>query len=73
MAFGRRSWLLCGSDRDGQLAAFMYSLIIAAKINCVNPQAWLADVLARIADHQGQRRYDLLPWDCAAAGANRVG
>ena len=51
IALGRQSWLFCGSDRGGQRAAAMYSLIIAAKINDVDPLAWLADVLARIATH----------------------
>jgi hypothetical protein len=45
----------------GQRAAFMYSLIVTAKLNDVDPQAWLADVLARIADHPSHRLDDLLP------------
>lgn len=40
----------------------MYSLIVAAKMNCIDPQAWLADVLARIADHPAKRIDELLPW-----------
>jgi len=47
----RRNWLFAGSDRGGQRAAMMYSLITTAKMNGTDPQAWLADVLARIADH----------------------
>ena len=62
IALGRRSWLSCGSDRGGQRAAVIYSLIVTAKLNNVDPQAWLADVLARIADHQAQRLDQLLPW-----------
>src|SRR6267154_2303095 len=50
IALGRRSWLFAGSDRGGQRAAAMYSLIVTAKMNNVDPQAWLADVLAWIAD-----------------------
>jgi transposase len=72
MALGRRSWLFCGSDRGGQRAAVMYSLIVTAKMNDVDPQAWLADVLARIADHPAQRLDDLLPWTWATTKANRV-
>ena len=51
IALGRKSWLFAGSDRGGDRAAAMYSLIITAKLNDVDPRAWLADVLARIADH----------------------
>jgi transposase len=50
------------SDRGGQRAATMYSLIITAKMNDVDPQAWLADVLARIADHPAHKIDELLPW-----------
>jgi hypothetical protein len=51
VALGRKSWLFCGSDRGGQRAAAMYSLIVTAKMNGVDPQAWLADVLSRFAAH----------------------
>ncbi|MTJ82843.1 MAG: IS66 family transposase [Telmatospirillum sp.] len=63
IALGRRAWLFCGSDRGGQRAAVMYSLIVSAKMNDVDPQAWLADVLARIADHPAHRIDELLPWN----------
>ena len=63
IALGRKSWLFCGSDRGGQRAAIMYSLIVTAKMNDVDPQAWLADVLARIAEHPVQRLDELLPWN----------
>ena len=63
IALGRKSWLFAGSDRDGQRAAAMYSLIVTAKMNDVDPQAWLADVLARIAEHSAQRLDELLPWN----------
>lgn len=52
LALGRRNWLFAGSDRGGQRAAIMYSLITTAKMNGVDPQAWLTDVLARIASHR---------------------
>ena len=69
IALGRKSWLFCGSDRGGQRAAVMYSLIVTAKMNDVDPQVWLADVLARIAEHPAQHLGDLLPWNWAAAKA----
>ena len=50
----------------------MYSLIVTAKMNDVDPRAWLADVLARIAGHPARRLDDLLPWNWAAAKAKRV-
>jgi transposase len=63
IALGRKSWLFCGSDRGGRRAAAMYSLIVTAKMNEVDPQAWLADVLARIAAHPAHRLDELLPWN----------
>jgi hypothetical protein len=63
IALGRKSWLFCGSDRGGERAAVIYSLIVTAKMNDVDPQAWLADVLARIAEHPVQRLDDLPPWN----------
>lgn len=62
IALGRKSWLFCGSDRGGQRAAAMYSLIVTCKMNGVDPHAWLADVLARIATHPAHRIDELLPW-----------
>jgi transposase len=63
VALGRKSWLFAGSDRGGRRAAAMYSLIVTAKMNDIDPQAWLADVLARIADHPANRLDELLPWN----------
>ena len=63
IALGRKSWLFAGSDRGGQRAAVMYSLIVTAKLNDVDPQAWLADVFARIADHPVSKLDELLPWN----------
>jgi transposase len=63
IALGRKSWLFCGSDRGGHRAATMYSLIITAKMNGVDPQAWLSDVLSRIAAHPAHRLDELLPWN----------
>jgi transposase len=62
VALGRKSWLFCGSDRGGQRAAAIYTLIGTAKLNDIDPQAWLADVLERIADHPLRRLHELLPW-----------
>lgn len=59
---GRKAWLFCGSDRGGQRAAILYTLIQTARLNNVDPQAWLADVLARIAEHPATRLDELLPW-----------
>jgi transposase len=63
IALGRKAWLFAGSDRGGERAAAMYSLIVTAKLNDVDPRAWLGDVLARIADHPVQRLHELLPWN----------
>ena len=63
IALGRKSWLFAGSDRGGQRAAFMYSLIVTAKLNDIDPQAWLANVLARIADLPQHRLGELMPWN----------
>ncbi len=63
IALGRRSWMFCGSDRGGQRAAALYSLIVTAKMNNIDPQAWLADILARIAGHPAHRLDELLPWN----------
>ena len=67
IALGRKSWLFAGSDRGGARAAAMYSLIVTAKMNDIDPQAWLADVLARIAAHPASRLDELLPWNWRAA------
>ncbi|MBI5121783.1 MAG: IS66 family transposase [Rhodospirillales bacterium] len=69
IALGRKSWLFAGSDRGGVRAATMYSLIVTAKMNDVDPQAWLADVLARINDHPASRIDDLLPWNWKSGAA----
>ena len=63
VALGRKSWLFAGSERGGQRAAAMYSLIGTAKLNDIDPQAWLADVIARISDMPVSRLHELLPWN----------
>nr|AGS16701.1 putative transposase [Shinella sp. HZN7] len=62
-ALGRKSWLFAGSDRGADRAAFMATLLTTAKLNDIDPQAWLADVLARIADTPITRLEQLLPWN----------
>ena len=71
IALGRKSWLFAGSDRGGQRAAAMYSLIGTAKLNDVDPQAWLGDVLARIAEHPAHKIDELLPWNWRPRAAPR--
>jgi transposase len=65
IALGRKSWLFAGSDRGGERAAVMLTLIQTAKLNDVDPQAWLADVLTRINDHSIHRLDAFLPWNWA--------
>ncbi|ANL37436.1 IS66 family transposase [Rhizobium phaseoli] len=62
-ALGRKSWLFAGSDRGADRAAFMATLIMSAKLNDIDPQAWLADVLANIADTPTSKLEQLLPWN----------
>ncbi len=63
IALGRKAWLFAGSDRGGDRAAILYGLIVTAKLNDVDPRAWLADVLARIAGHPVQKLDELMPWN----------
>jgi len=63
LALGRKSWLFAGSDQGAERAAVMYTLIQTAKLNGVDPQAWLADILTRIADTRQNYLHDLLPWN----------
>jgi transposase len=66
IALGRKSWLFAGSDRGGERAADVYTLIITAKLNKVDPRAWLADVLRCIADQPARDLDELLPWNWSA-------
>ena len=72
IALGRKAWLFAGSDRGGERAAVMLTLIQTAKLNDVDPQAWLADVLARIADHKINDLAALLPWNWRLARIERA-
>lgn len=62
IALGRKSWLFAGSERGGDRAAFMCTVIVTAKMNDIDPQAWMADVLARLPNITVSRVHELLPW-----------
>lgn len=66
VALGRKNYLFCGSDAGGERAAAIYSLMGTAKLNGLNPEAYLRDVIGRIADHPANRLDELLPWNHAA-------
>ena len=67
LVLGRKNWLFAGSDDGGERAAAIYSLTETAKLNRLDPAAWLTDVLARLATHPAKRIGELLPWNWAAA------
>ena len=60
----RKNYLFMGSPAGGKAAAIAYTLIETAKLNGLDPQAWLADVLLRIPEHPSNRIDELLPWHC---------
>ena len=66
VALGRKNYLFAGSDRGGERAATVYSLIGTAKLNGLDPEGYLREVLSRIADHPINRIEELLPWNLAA-------
>ena len=66
IALGRKSRGFAGSERGGDRAAFMYTLIVNCKMNDIDPQAWMADVLARLPDITVSRLPELLPWNWKA-------
>lgn len=70
VALGRKSWLFAGSGRGGERAAAMYTLIVTAKMNDIDPQAWLADVIARLPNIPVSRVHELLPWNWITAREN---
>jgi transposase len=63
VAVGRKNWMFAGSDEGGRRAAAIYTLIATAKLNDIDPQTWLADVIARLPDHPAKRIHELLPWN----------
>jgi transposase len=72
VAVGRKNWTFAGSDAGGYRAAAVYTLIETCKLNDVDPQAWLADVLARLPDYPASRITELLPWNWKAARLARA-
>jgi len=70
IAVGRRNWTFYRSDRGGERAAAVYTLIQTCRLNDVDPHAWLAYVIATISDHPQTRLHELLPWNWKARQAN---
>jgi transposase len=68
VAVGRKNWTFAGSDEGGRRAAALYTLIATAKLNDIDPQAWLADMLARLPDYPARRIGELLPWQWCGSG-----
>ncbi len=66
VALGRKNWMFAGSEHGGKAMAIAFTLIETAKLNKVDPQAWLTDVLGRIADHKINQIDELLPWNYPA-------
>jgi hypothetical protein len=63
LALGRRNWTFAGSDSCGERAAAIYTIIETAKLNGLDPQAYLRSRIVRIADHPAKRINELLPWN----------
>ena len=72
VALGRKNYLFAGSDAGGERAAAFYSLIGSAKLNGINPEAYLSHVLTRIADHPINRIEELLPWNLDLQGMTDI-
>jgi transposase len=71
-ALGRKSWLFAGSERRADRAAAVTTLIMTARLNYIDPFAWLSDVLARIADIPQGRLRELLPWEWKASSLQKA-
>jgi transposase len=71
VALGRKNFLFVGSDAGGERAAAIYSLVGTAKLNGLDPEAYLRDVLERIAEHPINRIDELLPWNLVASKADQ--
>jgi transposase len=69
LALGRKNWIFAGSDSGGERAAAIYTLIETAKLNGLDPEAYLREVFSRIADHPINRIADLLPWNISPHSA----
>ena len=72
VAVGRKNWTFAGSDEGGRRAAAICTMFATAKLNDIDPQAWLADALRRINDHPALRLGELLPWNWNARPATLV-
>jgi transposase len=72
VAVGRKNWTFAGSGAGGHGAAAVYTLVETCKMNDVDPQAWLADVLARLPDHPASKVTELLPWNWKAYQQSKV-
>ena len=71
-ALGRKNWLFCGSDAGGERAAAFYTLVRTARLNGLEPEAWLTDVIARIGTHPIKRLAELLPWNWQSPATQSV-
>ena len=69
---GRRNWLFAGSDAGGETLARALTVIETAKMNGLDPQAYLADILDRIHDHMNTRFGELLPWNWTPMGTVKI-
>ena len=69
IALGRKNYLFMGSEGGGKSAAIAYTLIETAKLTGIDPQAWLTDVLGRIAEHKITKLDELMPWRYAEVSA----
>ena len=72
LALGRKNYLFAGSDEGGRRAAILYTLIETARLNDVDPEAWLADIIGRIADHPITKIDELLPWKWSQAASQAI-
>ena len=72
LALGRKNYLFAGSDEGGRRAAIIYTLIETARLNDVDPEAWLGDVISRIADHPNTKIDELLPWKWTTPGSQAI-
>ena len=67
LTLGRKNWIFAGADAGGDRAAAIYTLVETAKLNGLDPEAYLRDIIGRIADHPINRIAELLPWNIGAA------
>ncbi|EKJ13331.1 transposase [Escherichia coli] len=65
VAVGRKNYLFFGSDKGGESAAIIYSLLVTCKLNEVEPEDWLREVIVKLNDWPSNRVHELLPWNCS--------